>query len=193
MIYKGAALLLLGLSLCCARPQDGRSQEDKQPYSFAWQASRHYNGAPDREHREQRGDDGITRGVFRYVDPSLQVQEVIYTADADGFVVQNDVLPQDTQAGERARANHQAEFDRIAQEHRAIGEERGQEPYVYDPSQYDNIEVDPDSIPHPEFRPAVARARSQHQSLFEEIAAQHARIAAERKTPIPEETGGPYE
>ena len=40
--------------------------DDRRPYSFAWEASRHYHGLPDREHREERGPDGITRGVYRW-------------------------------------------------------------------------------------------------------------------------------
>lgn len=40
-------------------------EEIKRPYSFAWKASRYYNGVPDREHIEERDESGITRGVFR--------------------------------------------------------------------------------------------------------------------------------
>ena len=48
-------------------------EDDRRPYSFAWEASRHYHGAPDREHREERGEDGITRGVYRYKDRQQRV------------------------------------------------------------------------------------------------------------------------
>lgn len=71
-------LAAAGLALCSAFPEkldaledhlddDEYEEEDKRPYSFSWAASRHYNGAPDREHQEQRGEDGITRGVYRWV------------------------------------------------------------------------------------------------------------------------------
>lgn len=78
-IFSQMRLLVLaavGLALCSAFPEkldaledkledDEYEEEEKRPYSFSWAASRHYNGAPDREHQEQRGEDGITRGVYR--------------------------------------------------------------------------------------------------------------------------------
>jgi hypothetical protein len=58
--------------------------------------------------------------------------------------------------------------------------------------EYPDGNVDPASLP--QFTPVLEKARNLHQELFERIKAQHARIAAERKTsPADEETGGPYE
>jgi len=200
MAMKVALLLLAVTSLCVGHPQgyngnDG--SDEKLPYSFSWNAARHYNGAPDREHREERGEDGITRGVFRYVDPSLNVQEVIYTADEDGFHVEGDVLPQHTQAQQAVIDDHARRFQEIADEHVAIGRQHAEQagveyveplPYVAPVGPFPHVDV-----PEIEQTPAVARARKQHAALFEKISAQHARIAAERKTPIPEEAGGPYQ
>ena len=47
--------------------EDDYEEELRSPYSFSWAAARYYNGDPDREHQEQRGEDGITRGVYRWV------------------------------------------------------------------------------------------------------------------------------
>ncbi|KAG7174646.1 larval cuticle protein 16/17-like [Homarus americanus] len=132
-------LLLLGvMSVVAAFPEklddsnethdddDDNSYEDepKRPYSFSWDASRYYNGAPDREHKEQRGEDGITRGVFRYVDPRQQVQEIVYFADESGFHVNASNLPQETRAVQAARSRHQLLFDKIRVEHARIAAER---------------------------------------------------------------------
>ncbi|XP_045597659.1 larval cuticle protein 1 [Procambarus clarkii] len=99
-------------------------EEPKRPYSFSYAASRYYNGAPDREHKEQRGEDGITRGVFRYVDPRHQVQEIVYFADEDGFHVDASNLPKETVAVQNARNKHHELFEKIKQEHARIGAER---------------------------------------------------------------------
>lgn len=107
-----------------AEDDDDYIEEPKRPYSFSWTASRYYNGAPDREHKEQRGEDGITRGVYRYTDPSRTIQEVVYYADEDGFHVESSNLPQDTVAVQAARSRHQELFDRIQEEHARIAEER---------------------------------------------------------------------
>ncbi|KAK8741149.1 hypothetical protein OTU49_002525 [Cherax quadricarinatus] len=133
-------LLLLGLvTLAAALPEKlhqlaGEADEDeegvdyedepKRPYSFSYAASRYYNGAPDREHQEQRGEDGITRGVFRYVDPRHKVQEVVYFADEGGFHVEASNLPQETLAVQNARLKHQELFEKIREEHARIGAER---------------------------------------------------------------------
>ncbi|KAK4327871.1 hypothetical protein Pmani_001678 [Petrolisthes manimaculis] len=101
-------------------------EEEKRPYSFAWTAARHYNGAPDREQQESRGQDGVTRGVFRYVDPRHQVQEIVYYSDDEGFHVDASNLPQDTVAVQSAKSRHTALFEKIRQEHLRIAAERGQ-------------------------------------------------------------------
>ncbi|XP_050690672.1 larval cuticle protein 16/17-like [Eriocheir sinensis] len=128
-------LAAAGLALCSAFPEkldalddhlddDEYEEEDKRPYSFSWAASRHYNGAPDREHQEQRGEDGITRGVYRYVDPRFKVQEIVYYSDGEGFHVQASNLPKDTLAVQKARNRHQDLFEKIRQEHARIAAER---------------------------------------------------------------------
>ncbi|KAF2365095.1 Insect cuticle protein [Trinorchestia longiramus] len=181
---------------------DDDDDDEKRPYSFAWEASRHYHGAPDREHKEERGADGVTRGVFRYVDPSLRVQEVIYTADDKGFRIENPSNPDYTDAQIAERQRHAQLFQEIAEEHSRIGSEHslraaelGYEPQTYDAPiqvEYPDGNVDPASLP--QFTPVLEKARNLHQDLFERIRAQHARIAAERKTnPADEETGEPYE
>ncbi|CAL4080347.1 unnamed protein product, partial [Meganyctiphanes norvegica] len=102
-------VLVWALALCLVVAAQGRPdkldsleevKEVKRPYSFKYTASRYHHGIPDREHEEVRGVDGITRGVYRYIDPSQRVQEVIYTADENGFNVKNSGVPkkpQDTQ------------------------------------------------------------------------------------------------
>ena len=60
---------------------------------------------------------------FRYVDPTLRVQEVIYTADADGFHVENSNLPQYTEAQLAEREKHARLFQEIAEQHAQIGAE----------------------------------------------------------------------
>lgn len=74
------------------------------------------------------------------MDPSLRVQEVIYTADADGFHVENSNLPEYTQAQLAEREKHALLFQQIADEHVKIGAEhaleaaeRGYEPHVPQP------------------------------------------------------------
>uniref|UniRef100_A0A0P4WHS0 Cuticle protein 7 n=1 Tax=Scylla olivacea TaxID=85551 RepID=A0A0P4WHS0_SCYOL len=104
---------------------DEYEEEPKRPYSFSWAAARHYNGDPDREHQEQRGEDGITRGVYRYVDPRDRVQEIVYYADDQGFHVQRaSNLPKETAAVQKARKYHEELFEKIRQEHARIAAER---------------------------------------------------------------------
>lgn len=128
-------LMTAGLAFTTAFPEkldgledkledDEYEEEDKRPYSFSYAASRHYNGVPDREHQEQRGEDGITRGVYRFVDPRLRVQEIVYYADGEGFHVQASNLPKDTLAVQKARSRHQELFEKIRQEHARIAAER---------------------------------------------------------------------
>ncbi|XP_066937680.1 uncharacterized protein [Macrobrachium rosenbergii] len=187
------SLLLLGVIAVTvfARPDesqglqnDSEEEEEKRPYSFAWAASRYYHGIPDREHQEQRGEDGITRGVFRYVDPRLQVQEVVYYADEDGFHVDASNLPKDTEAVENARFSHNSEFERIRQEHARIAAERAileaQEAGEVRP--VDPVQQRQDLIKSlPKNTVAVENLRARHAKLFEKIRDEHALIAAERK------------
>ena len=57
--------VLLGLIEGFPTSPNDASEEEKIPYSFSYTASRHYGGVPDREHKESRGPDGVTKGVFR--------------------------------------------------------------------------------------------------------------------------------
>lgn len=175
--------------------EDVSEEEERRPYSFAWAASRYYHGIPDREHQEQRGEDGITRGVFRYIDPRQKVQEVIYYADEDGFHVDASNLPKNTVAVENARFNHASEFERIRQEHARIAAERelleaqeGQETFV-DPAQQ-RLAFIKDL---PKNTRAVEKLRNRHAYLFERIRADHARIAAELKEQQEESNEAEYD
>ncbi|XP_068220686.1 uncharacterized protein Cpr57A [Palaemon carinicauda] len=186
------SLLLLGViaEAVFARPDEGQayqsdSQEEeeevKRPYSFAWAASRYYHGAPDREHQEQRGEDGITRGVFRYVDPRQRVQEVVYYADDDGFHVDASNLPKDTEAVEQARFSHTSEFERIRQDHARIAAERAILEAQANDAPIDPIKQRQELIKSlPKNTVAVENLRARHSSLFERIREEHAAIAAER-------------
>lgn len=184
-------LMVLGVCITVAfgRPQedqattedDSEEEEDKRPYSFSYAASRYYHGIPDREHQEARGEDGITRGVFRYVDPRLQVQEVVYYADDDGFHVDASNLPRETEAVLSARSKHASEFERIRQEHAKIAaeqatlEEAAAQPKFVDPEQQ-KLEL---IKKLPKDTRAVENRRNHHFYLFEKIREEHARIGAE--------------
>ncbi|RXG58616.1 hypothetical protein Avbf_07328 [Armadillidium vulgare] len=102
--------------------------EEKRPYSFAWKASRYYNGAPDREHIEERNEDGITRGVYRFVDPRQEIQEVVYHSDDTGFHVQASNLPQDTPAVSAAKQSHLQLFRKIKEDHERLAKELEDKP-----------------------------------------------------------------
>ncbi|XP_076052791.1 uncharacterized protein LOC143032203 [Oratosquilla oratoria] len=160
-------------------------EEEKRPYSFAYKASRYYNGNPDREHQEMRGADGITRGVFRYVDPLQQVQEVVYYSDENGFQVEASNLPKNTAAVARATQNFHDLFERIQQEHQKIADERGheyEEPVDYEPIPPEELVrlVQQPPAPAPRTSAAVARATELHGLRFEKIFKEHQRIAQER-------------
>ncbi|KAK8405994.1 hypothetical protein O3P69_007009 [Scylla paramamosain] len=172
---------------------DEYEEEPKRPYSFSWAAARHYNGDPDREHQEQRGEDGITRGVYRYVDPRLRVQEVVYYADDQGFHVDASNLPKDTAAVQNAKTHHEELFEKIRQEHARIAAERAllesQENQYVDPRDrvQEIVYYADDQGFHvqrasnlPKETAAVQKARKYHEELFEKIRQEHARIAAER-------------
>lgn len=192
---KNLILLLSVLGVCVGvfgRPdgvhveaESEEEEEPKRPYSFSWAASRYYHGAPDREHQEQRGEDGITRGVFRYVDPRQQVQEVVYYADNDGFHVDASNLPKDTVAVEKARASHATEFERIRQEHAKIAAERAileAQEEALEETFVDPVEQRLNLIKVlPKETKAVENLRARHAYLFERIREEHARIAAEHE------------
>ena len=61
---------------------------------------------------------------FRYVDPRLRVQEIVYYADDQGFHVDASNLPKDTAAVQNAKTNHEQLFEKIRQEHARIAAER---------------------------------------------------------------------
>lgn len=184
--------VLIGLSH--ARPDllhkgesDVEDDEPKRPYSFSWAASRYYHGDPDREHKEERGTDGITRGVFRYVDPRQKVQEVVYYSDDDGFHVDASNLPQDTQAVKNARYSFAEEFERIRQEHARIAAERGIEEYNQqeDEPVYEQVDLREylNNIQQIPFTPretdAVQKSRSRFADNFERIRQEHSQLAAQ--------------
>ncbi|ROT68686.1 uncharacterized protein [Penaeus vannamei] len=188
-------LCLLGLTsvalaspakLPAAQPDDSFEDEPKRPYSFSWEASRHYHGAPDREHQEERGEDGITRGVFRYVDPRQKVQEVVYYSDDNGFHVDASNLPQDTQAVQDARFRFAENFERIRQQHAQIAAERGVEEYpAEEPETYEQVDIrdfinNVQLIPHtPRESAAVLNHRSRFAENFERIRQEHSQLAAQ--------------
>lgn len=182
-----ALCLILGTQGRPDKLQDSKEEQSKRPYSFKYTASRYHHGMPDREHEEVRGVDGVTRGVYRYIDPRQQVQEVIYTVDGNGFNAKSSAVPekpQDTNAVQTARTNHEQLFEKTRVDHARIQAE--QEALQFLPENQEEIyEAVPfDYSVLPRHTEAVAQRAAYHQYLFEKTQAEHARIAAER---------GPYE
>jgi len=183
----GLCLLVLGTA---GRPDklqgDSVEEEVRRPYSFKYTASRYHHGRPDREHEEVRGADGVTRGVYRYIDPRQRVQEVIYTADKNGFNVKNSGVPeniQETNAVLTARTNHEQLFAKIQAQHAKIQAEQEATVGTEENQQiYEEVPFDFSVLP--QRTEAVSQRAAYHQYLFEKTQAEHARIAAER---------GPYD
>merc|ERR1711970_1629393 len=170
-------VLVWVLSLCLVVGSHGRpdklqdsletEEEVKRPYSFKYTASRYHHGIPDREHEEVRGADGITRRVYRYIDPRQRVQEVIYTADKNGFNVKNSgvpEMPQETNAVLTARTTHEELFERIRAEHARIQAEQDELELVEGPQEiYEEVPFDFSVLPrHTE---AVSQRAAYHQYL----------------------------
>ncbi|GJQ85277.1 hypothetical protein Trydic_g23176 [Trypoxylus dichotomus] len=130
-----------------------------RPYAFGYAAGR-YPGHIDRTHSEI-SDGDVVQGTYSYVDPKFQIRTVDYVADKNGFhPVLNfspPPLPQDSAAVAAAKQRHLADFDAIANSHQS-----GQ---VIVPAQ----------------TPAFQRIATKHNALYEQIAAEHARLAAERE------------
>ncbi|XP_042894155.1 uncharacterized protein LOC122267984 [Penaeus japonicus] len=185
--------------LPASQPEDSYEEEPKRPYSFSWAASRHYHGAPDREHQEERGEDGITRGVFRYVDPRQKVQEVVYYSDDDGFHVDASNLPQDTQAVQNARFRFAEDFERIRQEHAQIAAERGVEAFPQEQEVYEQVNLrdfieNVQLIPHtPRESEAVQNLRSRFAENFEKIRQEHSQLAAKLEAQRAEQQSQEYQ
>ena len=59
----------------------------------------------------------------RYVDPNLEVQEVVYSSDDNGFHAEASNIPVDTAVVAQAKTRHQSLFEKISEEHARIGEE----------------------------------------------------------------------
>lgn len=104
----------------------------------------------------------IFTGSYSYIDPKYQIRTVEYTADKNGFhpILSHSPapLPLDTPVVAAAKHRHLAQFARIAN--------------VRNPGNV--VAVPRDSV-------AVSRAKDKHFSLYEKIAKEHARIAAEQE------------
>ncbi|KAI4454614.1 structural contituent of cuticle [Holotrichia oblita] len=162
-MFKLIAILPLLPLILCETPYITQStiepQEPPRPYAFGYAAGR-YPGHIDRTHSEISNGD-VVQGSYSYVDPKFQIRTVDYVADKNGFhPVLNfspPPLPQDSLAVAAAKERHLAQYQAIANAHQS-----GQ---VIVPIQ----------------TPAFQKIATKHNDLYEEIAAEHARLAAERE------------
>lgn len=124
--------------------------------------------------------------MYSYVDPRQQIRTVEYVADKNGFhplLITNPT--QDTRAVQNAKARHYILYNQIAADHQRVAIERGQtQEYDYD-GNYDGSEDDSTFDPnllisHPQDTPTVELAKLKHYDLYNKIALEHAKIAAER-------------
>lgn len=125
-------------------------------------------------------------GKFSYIDPRQKVHTVEYVADKDGFHPYIITPPiQDTQAVAQAKEKHAYLYNRIAAEQQRVALERGQtvNQNDYDDGSYkEEYQPNPNIVvEHPRDTPVVQNAKLKHFNLFQRIAEEHARIAAERK------------
>ncbi|KRT80766.1 Insect cuticle protein, partial [Oryctes borbonicus] len=152
-------LPVLPLILCEISQLHETTVGPPRPYAFGYAAGR-YPGHIDRTHSEI-SDGDVVQGTYSYVDPKFQIRTVDYVADKDGFhPVLNfspPPLPQDSAAVAQAKQRHLADFNAIASSHQS-----GQ---VIVPVQ----------------TPAFQRIATKHNALYEQIAAEHARLTAERE------------
>jgi len=132
-----------------------------KPYAFGYAAGR-FPGHIDRTHSEVSDGSGIVQGSYSYVDPSYKIRTVDYIADKNGFHASlshpSPALPSDTAAVKAAKERHALQYASIAQAH----------------------QIKPGYVIVPVDSVAVQKATAKHFTLFEKIAAEHARIAAER-------------
>lgn len=128
--------------------------------------------------------------MFSYVDPRHTVRTVEYVADQNGFHPIHITNPNlDTKAVAQEKAKHAALYNKIALEQQRIAEERGQfglDDGSYKPKPDENIQPTFVPIDHPRDTAAVNRAKFRHFDLYDRIAQDHARIAAERQFQNPE-------
>lgn len=124
----------------------------------------------------------VLTGSYSYVDPRQQVRTVEYLADQNGFqplLITNPT--QDTRAVQNAKAKHYVLYNQIAAAHQREAEERGHTETFEDYSDDDDSGFDPNLlISHPQDTPVVERAKLKHYDLYNKIALEHAKIAAER-------------
>jgi len=131
------------------------------PFKYAFAASRVPGGSPDR-YVEQEGDgEGVIRGSYTYLDPNHQWRKVSYSADKDGFHVEEDsnTVPKDTVAVANAKAKHDFLFQEMA-----LRNSKVPVPII----SVSNVES-----------AAVMAKRLEFEQQYAAIAAEHARIAEE--------------
>merc|ERR1711983_617254 len=133
------------------------------PFKYSYEAGRAANGKPAR-YVEQEGDGtGKVRGSYTYLDPNWTWQTIKYVADPDGgFRIMEGstlgLLPKDTAAVQKAKAEHDALFQMIAQRNSV-----------------------PPAVPVLKETKAVQNQRRQHAALFQKIAEEHRLLAEEHK------------
>ncbi|XP_072382359.1 uncharacterized protein [Diabrotica undecimpunctata] len=154
---------LLSIGLCDVHllvPEEHTPPPPPKPYAFGYAAGR-FPGHIDRTHSEVSDGSGLVQGSYSYVDPKFRIRKVDYVADKDGFhVTSNDdvpALPSDTPVVAAAKINHLRKYAAIA----------------------DAQQASPVQVFVPADTVAVQYAKNKHLSLYEKIAADHARIAAE--------------
>ncbi|KAK6640670.1 hypothetical protein RUM44_012367 [Polyplax serrata] len=179
MDYRGAILFFLFAYLQRGRADQSQEQVVPKPYSFTYTAGR-MPGHVDRVHSETADGLGTVRGMFSYVDPRQKIRTVEYIADQNGFhpiLITNPT--QDTTAVQNAKAKHYVLYNQIAAQHQmsASENENDQKEEEHDVTEG----FDPNLlISHPQDTPVVEKAKLRHYDLYNRIALEHAKIAAER-------------
>ncbi|XP_022902720.2 uncharacterized protein [Onthophagus taurus] len=135
------------------------NEAPKTPYAFGYAAGR-YPGHIDRTHSEI-SDGNTVQGSFSYVDPNYKIRTVNYVADEHGFHPNSNFAgAEDTQAVAYAKQKHLQDFNNIAYAHQT------------------------GNVPIPGQTQAYLNVAQKHNDLYQKIAEEHARIAAERQSEV---------
>lgn len=124
---------------------------------------------PDQVHTESRSGDGTVRGSYSYFDPSGKENQVHYVADASGFRVAANNLPQkpaepvrDTPEVEAAKEEHFKAWRGIADFHQAqagrVAGERVEDQFMGKTAEEDDIEMVADETESTGFLSAAVEA-----------------------------------
>ncbi|KAG5878555.1 hypothetical protein JTB14_018877 [Gonioctena quinquepunctata] len=156
---------MVSLAICEVYPptylrEVSTSPPPPKPYAFGYAAGR-YPGHIDRTHSEVSDGSGVVQGSYSYIDPNQRIRTYEYIADKDGYHQTSNLhvpdLPSDTPIVAAAKLKHLQKFSEIAQKN----------------------QVGPDHVTLPVDTKAVQFAKNRHFVLYQKIAEEHARMAAE--------------